>query len=66
MVELGIELQISALSLGLPGARVFSLYLLKGHILMAERFEDRIHLLQIKICILLLDMATNTSIYKNT
>jgi hypothetical protein len=66
MVELGIDLQISALSPGLPGAGVFSLYLLKGHILMAERFENRIHVLQIKVCVLLLDMTTNTSIYKNT
>jgi hypothetical protein len=43
MVELGIELQIFALAL--PKAGVFSLYLLKGHILMAERSAGRIHVL---------------------
>jgi hypothetical protein len=40
-------------------AGVFNLNLLKGHILMAEIFAGRIHVLQGKVCILLQDMRTN-------
>jgi hypothetical protein len=47
-----------------PG--VFNLYLLKGHILMAERFAGRIHVLQSKVYILLQDMPTNISLHKHT
>jgi hypothetical protein len=47
-----------------PG--VFNLYLLKDHILMAERFAGRIHVLQSKVCILLQDMATDISLHKHT
>jgi hypothetical protein len=47
-------------------AGVFNPYLLKGHILMAERFAGRIQVLQSKICILLQDMRTNISLRKHT
>jgi hypothetical protein len=47
-------------------AGVFQLYLLKGHILMEERFADCIHVLQSKVCILLQDMPTNISLHKRT
>jgi hypothetical protein len=46
-------------------AGVFTLYLLKGHILKAERFAGRIHALQSKVCILLQDMPTNISLHKH-
>jgi hypothetical protein len=66
MVELGIELQILALALGLPRSGVFSLYLLKGHILMAERSAGCIHVLHSKVCTLLQDMPTDISLHKRT
>jgi hypothetical protein len=47
-----------------PG--VFNLYLLKGHILMAERFMGRIHVLQSKVCTLFQDMPTNIFLHKHT
>jgi hypothetical protein len=47
-----------------PG--VFKVYLLKGHILMAERFAGRIRVLQSKVCILLQDIRTNISLHKYT
>jgi hypothetical protein len=47
-------------------AGVFKLYLLKGHILMAERFAGRIHVLQSKVCILLQDTPTSISLHKHT
>jgi hypothetical protein len=43
---------------------VFNLYLLKGHILMTERFAGRIHVLYSKVCILLQDMPTNISLHR--
>jgi hypothetical protein len=43
-------------------AGVFNLYLFKGHILMAERFAGRIHVLESKVCILLQDMPTNITL----
>jgi hypothetical protein len=46
-------------------AGVFSLYLLKGHILMAERFAGRNHVLQSKVCVLLQDMPTDISLHKH-
>jgi hypothetical protein len=45
---------------------VFKLYLLKGHILMAEIFLGYIHVLQSKLCILLQDMPANISLHKHT
>jgi hypothetical protein len=47
-------------------AGVFNIYLLKGHILMAERFAGRIHILQSKVCILLHDMPANISLHEHT
>jgi hypothetical protein len=47
-------------------AGVCNLYLFKGHILIAERFAGRIHVLQSKVCVLLQDMPTNISLYKYT
>jgi hypothetical protein len=41
-------------------------YLLKGHILMAERFAGCFHVLQSKICILLQDMSTSISLREHT
>jgi hypothetical protein len=49
-----------------PSARVFSIDLLKGHILMAERFAGRIHVLHSKVRILLQDMRTGISLHKHT
>jgi hypothetical protein len=43
-----------------------NLYLLKGHILMAERFAGRILVLQSKGWILLQDMPTNISVHRHT
>jgi hypothetical protein len=43
----------------------FSLYLLKGHILMAEIFAGRIHVLHSKVCILLQDMRADVSLHKH-
>jgi hypothetical protein len=45
---------------------IFNLYLLKGHILMEERFAGHIHVLQSKVCMLLQDMPTNISLHKHT
>jgi hypothetical protein len=47
-------------------AGVFNFYLLRGHILMAERFMGCIHILQRKVCILLQDMPANISVHKHT
>jgi hypothetical protein len=47
-----------------PGA--LNLYLLKGHILMAEKFAGRIRVLQSKVCVSLQDMPTNISLHKHT
>jgi hypothetical protein len=47
-----------------PG--VFNLYLHRGHILTAERFAGRIHVLQSKVCILLQDLPTDISLHKHT
>jgi hypothetical protein len=47
-------------------AGVFNLYLHKGHMLMAERFAGRIHVLQSKVCILLQDLPTSISLHKHT
>jgi hypothetical protein len=45
---------------------VFKLYLLRGHILMAEKFAGRIHVLQSKVCVLLQDSPTDISLHKRT
>jgi hypothetical protein len=50
----------------LTTAGVFKLYLLKGHILMAQGFAGRIHALQSKVCILSQDTPTDISLHKHT
>jgi hypothetical protein len=60
-VQVNVEFWCSSSS-----TRVFKFYLLKGQILMAERFAGRIHVLQSKVCILLQDMPTDISLHKHT
>jgi len=47
-------------------SRIFNIYLLKGHILISERFAGCRHVLRSKVCLLLLGIPTNISLPKRT